>query len=256
MTLDSVNKALYSSDNGVDSYKNLELQPPEVSIFVKYKDAFYGRKLLDIGCGAGRTSHYLRNFTGQYVGVDYSSSMVEFSRQRYSDLRFQVADVRDLSCFRTGEFDFVLFSYNGLDYIDHNDRLLALAEIRRVLKVGGVFVFSAHNRQFNRIKLKPSMQFFLNPVRLLKEAISYYKQLKNRRELKSKEIQTEEYALYNDSGNNFGLITYYIDRHYQEKQLAGAGFELLEMYKLNGQSLLENEDGSESAWIYYVAKRV
>lgn len=256
MTLDSINKALYSSSDGVDSYVNTTLQAPEVSIFVNYKDDYYGKKILDIGCGAGRTSHYLRNFTDRYVGVDYSRAMVDFCQRKYPEMQFRNGDVRDLSNFDDNEFDFVLFSYNGLDYIDHNDRLLALCEIKRVLKTEGLFVFSTHNRHYNGITVKPTLQLSLNPLRAAKNVLSYFEQLKNRNELKKKEVQTDEYALLNDNGNNFGLITYYIDKDSQTRQLADAGFELLEMYKLNGQSLAAKEDDSKSCWIYYVARRV
>ncbi len=254
MSLDSVNKALYSSEDGVSSYVNTLLQPPEVSIFVEYKDAYYGKKILDIGCGAGRTSHYFRNFTDQYIGVDYSKSMIDYCKRQYSDLEFKHCDVRELSCFDDGEFDFVMFSYNGLDYINHDERISALKEIRRILKQGGTFVFSAHNRRCDNIALEPALVFSLNPINLLKNIVNYYEQAKNREALAPKEVINDHYAIYNDSGNNFGLLTYYIDKENQAKQLAGIGFELLEMFSLNGQPLSKNEDDKKSGWIYYVLK--
>ncbi|VAW89732.1 hypothetical protein MNBD_GAMMA17-2076 [hydrothermal vent metagenome] len=256
MALESVNKELYSSSDGVNSYVNTTLQPPEVSILVKYKDAYYNKKILDIGCGAGRTSHYFRNFTDQYTGVDYSAAMIDYCVRQYVGLTFKHCDVRDLSCFDDGEFDFIMFSYNGIDYIDHNDRIKALAEINRVLKPGGLFVFSAHNRKYKNINTKPSLAVALNPVRMAKNIVSYAQQIKNRRELSSQEVHDENYAILNDSGNNFGLLTYYIDKKKQTVQLKNSGFDMLEMYKLNGQGLLSDEDDSGNCWIYYVCKCV
>ncbi len=256
MMFDSVNKALYTSSDGVASYISTTLQPPEVSILVDYKDAFFGKKILDIGCGAGRTSHYFRNFTDQYIGVDYSEPMVDVCKDKYPDLVFMHCDARDLSCFSENEFDFVMFSYNGLDYISHDERLHVLKEIKRVLKTGGTFVFSSHNRHYNNIQMEPSLLLSLNPVRLIRNIFSYYQQLNNRRRLLPKEVTSEQYAIYNDSGNNFGLLTYYIDKESQTKQLSTAGFELLEMFQLNGQSLSADEDDSNSGWIYYVSKSI
>ncbi len=252
--MESVNKDLYSSSDGVNSYVNTTLQPPEVSILVKYKDAYYNKKILDIGCGAGRTSHYFRNFTDQYTGVDYSTAMIDYCVRQYAGLTFKHCDVRNLSCFGDGEFDFIMFSYNGIGYIDHNDRIKALAEIKRVLKSGGVFVFSAHNRKYKNICTKPSLEVTLNPVRMVKNIVSYALQMKNRRRLSSQEVHDDNYAILNDNGNNFGLLTYYIDKRKQTVQLESAGFEVLEMYKLNGQTLLPAEEDSESCWIYYVCK--
>jgi len=254
--LESVNKALYASSDGVSSYVNTVLQPPEVSILVEYKDAYYHKNILDIGCGAGRTSHYFRNFTDQYTGVDYSDGMIDYCVRQYPAVSFKHCDVRDLSCFDDGEFDFVMFSYNGIDYIDHNDRIKALAEISRVLKMGGLFVFSAHNRQYKSINTKPSLAVALNPVRMAKNIVSYIQQINNRSGLSSQEVHDDNYAILNDSGNNFALLTYYIDKMKQTEQLKGAGFEVLEMYQLNGQKLLLGEDDSDDCWIYYVCKRV
>jgi ubiquinone/menaquinone biosynthesis C-methylase UbiE len=42
-----------------------------------------------------------------------------------------------LSRFPAGWFDFVLFSYNGIDFVDHAGRLQVLKEIARVLASGG-----------------------------------------------------------------------------------------------------------------------
>jgi len=254
--LESVNQALYSSSDGVSSYVNTTLQPPEVSILVKYKDAYYNKNILDIGCGAGRTSHYFRNFTDQYTGVDYSPGMIEHCVRHYPGLTFKHCDVRDLSCFDDGEFDFVMFSYNGIDYIDHHGRMKALADINRVLNPGGLFVFSAHNRQYKNIMTTPSLAAALNPVRMAKNIVSYAQQIKNRRELSKQEVDDDHYAILNDSGNNFALLTYYIDKIKQTEQLVSTGFKVLEMYKLNGQRLLPGEDDSGDCWIYYVCKRV
>lgn len=256
MTIDSINQALYSSDDGVHSYVNTVLQPPEVSILVKYKDAYFGKNILDIGCGAGRTSHYFRNFTHQYTGVDYSKSMVDHCNRQYPEVVFNHCDARDLSCYADNEFDFVMFSYNGIDYIDHEGRIQALKEIYRVLKKGGLFVFSAHNREYKSIVTEPELRFSLNPVNLAKNTISYFKQVKNRKNLASKEVKNESYAILNDNGNNFGLLTYYIDKRNQVKQLLDIDFELLEMYQINGQPLSMDANDSDSCWIYYVLKCV
>lgn len=60
---------------------------------------------------------------------------------------FVICEGRDLSQFRTASFDLILFSFNGIDYLSHAGRLKALTEIRRVLAIGGVFVFSSDNHR-------------------------------------------------------------------------------------------------------------
>ena len=104
--------------------------------------------LLDIGCGAGRTAEHLLPRVGGYVGLDYAGAMVASCRERFAErfpeACFLQADARDLSAFADAAFDAALFSFNGLDTLDHDGRTLALREIRRVLKPGGAFVYSTH----------------------------------------------------------------------------------------------------------------
>lgn len=106
-------------------------------------------KMLDIGVGGGRTTVHFAPLVRQYVGVDYAANMVEACEERFPDredhISFGEADARYMNQFPAGTFNFIILSYNGIDNIAHDDRLLALKEINRVGKSGGVFAFSTHN---------------------------------------------------------------------------------------------------------------
>ena len=105
-----------------------------------------GASVLDIGVGAGRTSEALAARAGRYLGVDISPGMVEEAQRCFPDLEFQVGDAADLAGIADGAFDVVVFSYNGLDSLRPVEmRMASLAEIHRVLRPGGTFVFSCHN---------------------------------------------------------------------------------------------------------------
>jgi len=118
-------------------------------------------RMLDLGVGGGRTTAHFAPAVRQYVGVDVSAPMVEACVERFAGalgdhVSFGVADARDLATFEAGSFDFVLFSFNGLDLVGgEDDRLRALREIHRVLADGGVFCFSSHNLAFTRRYLSP-----------------------------------------------------------------------------------------------------
>ena len=115
-------------------------------IYKQIKGHLTGNTVLDLGCGTGRTTAYLSRLDNKIVGIDYSESMIKAAHERLPMLDFKVADARTLP-FGNGDFDVVFFSFNGLDYLyPKSDRIQAIAEIGRVLKPDGLFVFSSHNR--------------------------------------------------------------------------------------------------------------
>jgi len=104
-----------------------------------------GARVLDVGCGAGRTTRPLSERGFDVVGVDVSEEMVRAARSLFPEIEFHLADATDLE-FGSDRFDYVLFSHNGIDYIHpERERKRALSELHRVLKPGGVLAFSSHN---------------------------------------------------------------------------------------------------------------
>jgi SAM-dependent methyltransferase len=121
-----------------------------------------GSAILDLGVGGGRTTPYLAMRASRYVGVDYAASMVRTCQAKFPALQFMVADAADLSAFPEASFDAVVFAFNGIDYVlPDQSRRSCFAHIRRVLKAGGVLIFSSHNPravlvrpQWNRERLQ------------------------------------------------------------------------------------------------------
>jgi SAM-dependent methyltransferase len=104
-----------------------------------------GRPVLDVGAGAGRTASFLRLLTDDYVAVDYTPEMVEAFRRNHPDLEVHQADARDLSRFPDHRFGLAVFSFNGIDAVAHQERAVVLAELRRVVQLGGWVLWSTHN---------------------------------------------------------------------------------------------------------------
>ena len=128
-------KSMYESKNFVDHYiRELELQPPEAEVLEELRGELPKFKMLDIGVGAGRTTQHFAKLVKEYTGIDYSKTMIDACRVKFPQYRLEVADARNLSIFDDSYFDFALFSFNGLDAVEHEERLKILHEIRRIIK--------------------------------------------------------------------------------------------------------------------------
>jgi SAM-dependent methyltransferase len=132
----------------VDAYAgHHDLLPGEEALFSTYIGP--GKRVLDLGIGAGRTTRFLAPAAKRYVGLDYAERMVRRARERFPDLDLDVGDAADLSRYGDASFDSVVFSFNGLGVLPTDARRRqCLREVARVLPRGGTFVFSLHHSRY------------------------------------------------------------------------------------------------------------
>src|SRR4051812_8377564 len=127
ISLNKVNRQAYSQSRVIEYYSGFDaLFPAEKALFTKLLPSITDSRILDIGIGGGRTTKYLLGITDEYTGIDYVPQFAEETSKKFPDSRILCADAADLSDFESQSFDFVLFSFNGLDYLTHHDRLNAL----------------------------------------------------------------------------------------------------------------------------------
>lgn len=92
---------------------------------------------------AGQSAVYLSELGARVTGVDFSERQLACARERARSRGVVVdlikASAEDLSVIRDEKFDTV-FSAFAFGFVERIDR--AFAEVRRVLKKGGLFAFS------------------------------------------------------------------------------------------------------------------
>lgn len=102
-------------------------------------------RVLDLGCGAGRTSAVLAAEGYETVGLDISRQMLGLAVEADPGVTYAAGDAARLP-FADETFPNALFSHNGLDQLrPESVRINGLREIHRVLEPGGYFAFSCHN---------------------------------------------------------------------------------------------------------------
>ena len=249
------NKKTYSSEKVVRLYYSLKdsLQKSEKKILDLLKDELARMKMLDVGVGGGRTTRYLAPLVKDYVGIDYAEELTEICRKKFPANKFLTVDVRNMSVFSEKEFDFILFSFNGLDYMPHADRMAALQQIKRVLSPGGYFCFSTHNIRL--ISTWGRLEFSISPIVLIQNIIKYYK----RRSInkltveKINETAQADHAILNDGAHYWQLETYYVQIAYQIKILEEIGYKNIRVFDLNGDQLdQEDVKKNKDPWLYYL----
>ena len=95
-------------------------------------------KVLDLCCGSGDLTSIIKKKypTIDVFGVDFSSKMIEIAKRKNSLIEFREADATNLP-FNDNQFDIVTVAFGLRNIKEYN---VALNEIKRVLKKGGLFL--------------------------------------------------------------------------------------------------------------------
>jgi ubiquinone/menaquinone biosynthesis C-methylase UbiE len=255
------NQRVYESDDVVAFYtEQSSLQKPEATILNEFRNRLTQMRMLDIGVGAGRTTTHFAVLTKEYLGIDYSNKMIDACREKFQNypqkISFLTSDARTMKFFKDNSFDFVLFSFNGIDYMDHEERLNTLREIHRIIKTGGYFCFSTHNLSF--LLKKCSIQLSKHPTILASRIFGVLQmRLLNKKEA-WKAIRNSsrnvKHTMVKDDAFGFRLETYYISPEEQLKQLSELDFSNTKMYSLVNGKEVKNPNDTIDHWIYYLSQ--
>lgn len=136
----------------IDIWEKIVRDPPEYyreyfsaeAIFLK-NQVQSGFTVLDIGSGGGRTMKYIAPFVKNIVGIDNDAQAVAIAvreLQGIENASVLLADAEHTE-FSDEQFDLI---FTGLTFVNFGQTKTAiLAEIRRMLKPDGTFVFSVYN---------------------------------------------------------------------------------------------------------------
>lgn len=109
-------------------------------------DRFRGQRVLEIGVGLGTDHIQFARAGAQMTGIDLTPRCIELTRQRFLHEKLAsellVMDAERLE-FADNSFD-VVYAFGVLHHLPSPER--AFAEVRRVLRPGGVFMGAVYNR--------------------------------------------------------------------------------------------------------------
>jgi len=134
----------YEDAKRADAYAKLEFPG---TYYLAYRDLpeiifehVKGRRAIDFGCGAGRSTRFLRKLGFDAVGVDISEDMLGKAREIDSDGDYRLIEDGDLSHFEDCAYDLVLSAFTFDNIPTMEKKVRNFREIGRILEGEGRIV--------------------------------------------------------------------------------------------------------------------
>jgi len=108
-------------------------------------------KVLEVGCGEGRSLKYILDITRNIIGIDNDSKAIDDAKKNFDEIKFQVADGTDLP-FEDNSFDFVICMTTPANFGDKKHK--CYAEMKRVVRKDGQIILSVFNEDAMEERLK------------------------------------------------------------------------------------------------------
>jgi len=128
--------------------------------------------ILEIACGHGRWTQFLKQHCEQLIGVDLSRECIEACKHRFaanSRLSFFVNDGRSLEFLADQSVD-LIFSFDSLVHVDYATLAAYMSQFRRVLrKDGAAFIHHSNNGECAAYHPRriPKLRYLLRMLRVL-----------------------------------------------------------------------------------------
>jgi SAM-dependent methyltransferase len=99
-----------------------------------------GREALDFGCGAGRSTRFLRELGFEVVGADISRDMIERAKALDPVGDYRLINETDFSQFRDGVYDLVfsVFTFDNIPTVEQ--KVKNFEGLRTLMKPDGILV--------------------------------------------------------------------------------------------------------------------
>lgn len=120
---------------GFDSWYERDLRPLRKQISLAILNAYNFSRILDIGCGKGTFTQFLKRQNNHVVGIDVSETAIRKARDSIPDVDFRCMSVHDLAAIN-GTFDLAVVMGTFAYVDDWPSVVRTLADMTQWLFVG------------------------------------------------------------------------------------------------------------------------
>ncbi|MBN2566921.1 class I SAM-dependent methyltransferase [Candidatus Woesearchaeota archaeon] len=119
----------------------------------KLFESHLGMRAIEAGCGHGRIIEVIRPYCCEVHGVDYSDSLVAYTKRRYKDcseVSIRGGDIESLP-YHDDEFDIGILAFNTFGNL-YTKKEGAIKEMGRIIRPGGLLIMSVYSEEAKRMQ--------------------------------------------------------------------------------------------------------
>lgn len=138
---DNVYKAYNEIADWFDNHRSKDLSLERYYLEYAKEHLPPGGKVLDFGCGTGEPiAKFFIEHGYDVTGIDASEEMIRFCKQRFSNAKWLLIDMRSLQLADT--FDLVI-AWHSLFHLPHADQRYTLPTLGSLVKPSGLLLFTS-----------------------------------------------------------------------------------------------------------------
>jgi ubiquinone/menaquinone biosynthesis C-methylase UbiE len=134
--------------------------------------------VLEIACGYGRWTQFLKNMCHKLVVIDISEKCIQACRQRFSEcshIEYHLNDGKSLHMISDASVDFV-FTFDSMVHADESALKAYISQLPRILKdEGAVFIHHSnlgeYHAIYSRIRRIPKLEGLLSRFGILEKTL-------------------------------------------------------------------------------------
>ena len=226
-------------------------------------DAWADGDVLDIGVGGGRTTDLLADDARSYVGIDISPEMLDMARSRFPDRDLREGNAVDLRGLPDASYDLVMFSFNGLDALDHGDRGAALAAMARVTRPEGRVLFSSLNLDGVSFDERPwrvaggllSRRVRYHVAYAARHPGSMVRSMRNYRRTRQGVEDGHGWARRPLRAHEFRFVVHFATMEEAVAEADAAGLEVVAAYADDGSELAPSATHTDADYVHFLCRR-
>lgn len=213
-----------------------------------------GQRLLDVGCGTGKSFLPMLERGWEVTACDISPSMVELARGKAGEaVRLTVADMRELPVL--GEFDLVWSLDDAVNYLLSAEELgSALSGMRANLAPGGLLMFDVNTLQAYRT-------FFAEEQVVERDGLRLVWRGQASTDAEPGSISEARFEVEAGTGSKGSVETHFHrQRHFPEAEvleaMAASGLKVLDVFGHEDDSVLKQPvDELVQSKVVYIGRR-